>query len=211
MVVLSAKRAEQRVHFIDAARLPNHKTKDLVNRLNYFGNPEQRTVLIHGDGELDPNFVIASRNIPNLDLIPARGANVLDLVSARTVIVTLSAKMDLESRLMRRSRRVHIDNRLIRLAPTAAIGAVRRARAVARIAAVKAFNKVRSKARLEAKKRKAREWIDYVVARRKAKGKENDPFKTRPTTAAEKAAAVAAAAALIQPVTVVAAEPTATA
>lgn len=58
-------------------------------------------VIIHGDYEQDPNFVLACRNHPNIILLPARGANVLDIVRANVVFITLPGHLDLQLRIMR--------------------------------------------------------------------------------------------------------------
>ena len=58
----------------------------------------------HEDGvqagaEVDMNFAKAARNIPNIDVLPAAGLNVYDILRRDTLVLTRDAVKHLEERL----------------------------------------------------------------------------------------------------------------
>lgn len=55
--------------------------------------------LVIGGTELDPNFVRAARNIPNVDVLPSPAANVYDILSHERLILTRQAVGELAERL----------------------------------------------------------------------------------------------------------------
>ena len=53
------------------------------------------------DGEtLDENFARAARNIPNVDVLPAQGLNVYDILRRDTLVLTKAAVEKINERLM---------------------------------------------------------------------------------------------------------------
>jgi large subunit ribosomal protein L4 len=92
---LSAKQAEGRLVVIDAARLPEAKTKALQARLEALG---WGSVLII-DGDVDQGFARAARNLPKVDVLPQRGANVYDILRRDTLVLTRDGAQQLEARL----------------------------------------------------------------------------------------------------------------
>jgi len=105
-VTLSAKRKANRLFLLDAALSDTHKTGFLASKLAAFSPEADKALLIHGDLEHDPNFLVAARNIKQLVVHPARGANVFDVLKARTVYVTMQGKLDLEKRLTATARTI---------------------------------------------------------------------------------------------------------
>lgn len=97
-IALSSKRKEGKLAFIDAAVADSHKSRGLENTLKAWNCPK-KMLIIYGNYEEDPNFLLAVRNIENVDVLPVRGANVVDIVNASFVIVTLQAHLDLVARL----------------------------------------------------------------------------------------------------------------
>ncbi|MGQ0664142.1 MAG: 50S ribosomal protein L4 [Pseudomonadota bacterium] len=93
---LSVKQAEGRLIVLDGAKLPSHKTRDLVRRFAKLG---WSSVLIIDGPALDDNFAKAARNIPGVDVLPQQGANVYDILRRDTLVLTKDAIAHLEARL----------------------------------------------------------------------------------------------------------------
>jgi large subunit ribosomal protein L4 len=92
---LSAKQAEGKLVVIDAARLDEAKTKALRARFDALG---WASVLII-DGAIDDGFARAARNLPKVDVLPEKGANVYDILRRDTLVLTRDAVQQLEARL----------------------------------------------------------------------------------------------------------------
>ena len=92
---LSAKVADGKLIVLDQATAASPKTKELVAQLTKLG---LSSVLII-DGAIDGNFALASRNIPNVDVLPQMGANVYDILRRDTLVLTKAAVQALEARL----------------------------------------------------------------------------------------------------------------
>ena len=54
--------------------------------------------LIIDGAEVEVNFALAARNIPNIDVLPVQGINVYDILRRRTLVLTRSALEALEAR-----------------------------------------------------------------------------------------------------------------
>jgi len=92
---LSAKQAEGKLIVIDAARLDEAKTRALRARFDALG---WESVLII-DGAVDDGFARAARNLPKVDVLPEKGANVYDILRRDTLVLTRDAVQQLEARL----------------------------------------------------------------------------------------------------------------
>ena len=92
---LSAKQAEGKLIVIDAARVDEAKTKALRARFDALG---WGSVLII-DGAVDDGFARAARNLPKVDVLPEKGANVYDILRRDTLVLTRDAVQQLEARL----------------------------------------------------------------------------------------------------------------
>jgi large subunit ribosomal protein L4 len=92
---LSAKQAEGKLIVIDAARVDEAKTKALRARFEALG---WDSVLII-DGAVDDGFARAARNLPKVDVLPEKGANVYDILRRDTLVLTRDAVQQLEARL----------------------------------------------------------------------------------------------------------------
>lgn len=92
---LSAKQAEGKLIVIDAARVAEAKTKALRARFDALG---WDSVLII-DGAVDDGFARAARNLPKVDVLPEKGANVYDILRRDTLVLTRDAVQQLEARL----------------------------------------------------------------------------------------------------------------
>jgi large subunit ribosomal protein L4 len=92
---LSAKQAEGKLIVIDAATVDEAKTKALRARFEALG---WQSVLII-DGAVNENFARAARNLPKVDVLPEKGANVYDILRRDTLVLTRDAVQQLEARL----------------------------------------------------------------------------------------------------------------
>ena len=92
---LSAKQAEGKLIVIDAARVEGAKTKALRARFDALG---WESVLII-DGAVDDGFARAARNLPKVDVLPEKGANVYDILKYDVLAVTRAGVEALKERL----------------------------------------------------------------------------------------------------------------
>ncbi|HEX2858798.1 MAG TPA: 50S ribosomal protein L4 [Alphaproteobacteria bacterium] len=92
---LSSKAADKNLIVVDSLALKSLKTKDLAASLAKL-KISQATFLVDS---LDANFDKASRNIPNLKVIPTGGANVYDILRFETLVMTPAAIEMLNARL----------------------------------------------------------------------------------------------------------------
>lgn len=85
---LSSKAGAKQIVVLDEARLDAPKTKDLTEKLGKLGLGNALVI----DGEtLDENFARAARNIPLVDVLPAQGLNVYDVLRRDTLVLTKAA------------------------------------------------------------------------------------------------------------------------
>jgi large subunit ribosomal protein L4 len=87
-MALSAKAAEGSLVVLDAAALDAPKTADLRSKLAKLGIANG---LVIAGTVVDANFALAARNIPNLDVLPAQGLNVYDILRRHTLVLTREA------------------------------------------------------------------------------------------------------------------------
>ena len=93
---LSAKHSEGRLSVIDAAHIAEPKTKALRARLEALG---WDSVLIIDGSTVDEGLARAARNLPRVDVLPQRGANVYDILRRDRLVLTREAVRQLEARL----------------------------------------------------------------------------------------------------------------
>ena len=93
---LSAKAKEGNLVILDDAKLAEPKTKLLKNSLELCG---LNNCLIIGGKEIDTNFALASRNLIGVDVLPAIGANVYDILKKDKLVLTKDAVACLKERL----------------------------------------------------------------------------------------------------------------
>jgi len=93
---LSSKAGAKQIIVLDEARLDAPKTKDLTAMLAKLGLANALVI----DGEtLDENFARAARNIPLIDVLPAQGLNVYDVLRRDTLVLTKAAIEKINERL----------------------------------------------------------------------------------------------------------------
>ncbi len=92
---LSSKAKDGAIVVVDKASLKEAKTKALATQ---FGKMSLANALIIDGAELEANFAIAARNIPNIDVLPIQGINVYDIMRRKTLVLTKAAVDALEAR-----------------------------------------------------------------------------------------------------------------
>jgi large subunit ribosomal protein L4 len=92
---LSAKAKDGGIIIIDEATVKDGKTKGLQAR---FGKLGLANALIIGGAEVEMNFRVAARNIPNIDVLPVQGINVYDILRRHKLVLTRAAVDALEAR-----------------------------------------------------------------------------------------------------------------
>ena len=93
---LSAKQAEGKLFIVDSIELKNAKTKDIAANFKALGFVKP---LIIGGEVLNEAFAKAARNIVGVDVLPTQGANVLDILRHKELVLTKEAALALEKRL----------------------------------------------------------------------------------------------------------------
>ena len=92
---LSSKAKNGGIIVLDKASVTEPKTKALALQ---FGKLGVENALIIDGAEIDANFGIAARNIPNIDVLPVQGINVYDIMRRKTLVLTKAALDALEAR-----------------------------------------------------------------------------------------------------------------
>jgi len=93
---LSAKAKDGGIVLIEDAKLAETKTKLLKGHFEKLG---VANALIIDGAEIDNGFRLATRNIPNIDVLPIHGINVYDILRRHTLVLTRAALDALEARL----------------------------------------------------------------------------------------------------------------
>lgn len=93
---LSSKVKAGKLVIVDSIKVAAPKTKDLKNILDVCSL--NNCLFIDGK-EIDMNFALASRNIFDVDVLPAIGANVYDILRREKLVLTKDAIACLEARL----------------------------------------------------------------------------------------------------------------
>src|SRR5437870_11496009 len=92
---LSAKAKDGGIIVLDKATVKDGKTGMLRKNFAKLG---LTSALIIDGAQVEANFVLAARNIPNIDVLPVQGINVYDILRRPTLVLTKSALEALEAR-----------------------------------------------------------------------------------------------------------------
>ena len=92
---LSAKAKSQTLIVVDDATLTEPRTAALKEQ---FGKMGLASALIISGAEVETNFGLAARNLPNIDVLPVQGINVYDILRRDTLVLTKVAVDALEAR-----------------------------------------------------------------------------------------------------------------
>jgi len=95
-MALSSKAKDGTLIIVDTLELKDAKTKALIAQIAKlgFGN----TALVIDGDEVNTGFALASSNIPKVNVLPAVGANVYDILKHETLVLTRAAVEKLEAR-----------------------------------------------------------------------------------------------------------------
>jgi large subunit ribosomal protein L4 len=93
---LSTKAAEGKLIVVDQVAAETPKTKAMSAKLEALG---LASVLVIAGETVDANFELATRNLPLIDVLPAQGANVYDILRRDTLVLSRQAVEQLEARL----------------------------------------------------------------------------------------------------------------
>ena len=91
---LSAKQADGKLIILDEAKTSEPKTKPIATALEKLG---LTSALIVDSEELDGNLMLATRNIPRIELITADKINPLILIKHENVVIDAEALKKIES------------------------------------------------------------------------------------------------------------------
>jgi large subunit ribosomal protein L4 len=92
---LSSKVKADELVILDKAELAEAKTQKLKSMFQTLGFD---SALIIGGKELDGNFALAARNLPNIDVLAVAGLNVYDILRRRKLVLTKAALEAIEER-----------------------------------------------------------------------------------------------------------------
>lgn len=92
---LSSKAKDGSLIVVDSVALKEAKTAALRDQLGKIGVTH---ALVIAGPEVDTNFKLAARNIPNVDVLPNAGLNVYDVLRRRTLVLTKDAVAAIQAR-----------------------------------------------------------------------------------------------------------------
>ena len=85
---LSYKVKENEIIILDELNVKTPKTKDMIKLLNDIKAPKKTLIVVD---ELSDNLILATRNIPKIELLEASEINVLDIIGADGLVITKKA------------------------------------------------------------------------------------------------------------------------
>jgi large subunit ribosomal protein L4 len=92
---LSSKAKDGSLIVVDNVSIKDPKTAALRETLGKLGVTH---ALVIAGAEVDKNFGLAARNIPNVDVLPNAGLNVYDVLRRRTLVLTKDAVAAIQAR-----------------------------------------------------------------------------------------------------------------
>jgi large subunit ribosomal protein L4 len=92
---LSSKARDGALIVVDTVAIKEAKTAALRETLAKIGADH---ALVIAGPEVDANFKLAARNIPNVDVLPNAGLNVYDVLRRRTLVLTKDAVDAIQAR-----------------------------------------------------------------------------------------------------------------
>ncbi len=95
-VALSLKAKDNRLFILDDMTIAKPSTAAFKKA---FAANKWNSVLFVGGEKLDDNFALSARNIVNVDVLPAQGANVYDIIRRDVLVLSKDAVAKLEGRL----------------------------------------------------------------------------------------------------------------
>jgi large subunit ribosomal protein L4 len=92
---LSSKAKDGALIVVDTVAIKEAKTATLREKLEKIG---ANHALVIAGPEVDANFALAARNIPNVDVLPNAGLNVYDVLRRKTLVLTKDAVDAIQAR-----------------------------------------------------------------------------------------------------------------
>jgi large subunit ribosomal protein L4 len=92
---LSSKAKDGSLIVVDTVAVKDAKTAALREQLGKIG---VTNALVIAGAEVDNNFKLAARNIPNVDVLPNAGLNVYDVLRRHTLVLTKDAVQAIQAR-----------------------------------------------------------------------------------------------------------------
>jgi large subunit ribosomal protein L4 len=92
---LSTKARASDIIVVADIKIDDGKTKGLAARFAKMG---VKSALVVDGAEVEKNFKLAARNIPNVDVLPVVGINVYDILRKQKLVLTKAALEALEAR-----------------------------------------------------------------------------------------------------------------
>jgi large subunit ribosomal protein L4 len=92
---LSSKAKDGALIVVDSVAVKEAKTAALREQLDKLG---VTNALVIAGAEVDANFKLAARNIPNVDVLPNAGLNVYDVLRRKTLVLTKDAVDAIQAR-----------------------------------------------------------------------------------------------------------------
>jgi len=87
-LALSDKAKGEKLIVITDTKVKEAKTKALAGQFKKMGFT---SALIIDGASVEPNFALAARNIPSIDVLPVQGINVYDILRRDTLVLTRAA------------------------------------------------------------------------------------------------------------------------
>ena len=97
-MALSKKLKDGKLKIIDELKISKPKTSLFKNKLN---NLKIDSALFVDNLDLDKNLILASNNIPKIDILPLAGLNVYDILKRDYLVFSVSAVTGIQERLSR--------------------------------------------------------------------------------------------------------------
>ncbi len=97
-MALSSKAAEGKIVVMDSLVVADGKTKGLLGALEKLGLG--KTALVIDGDTVDTSFALASSNLHYINVLPAMGANVYDILKHETLVLSRAGLERLEARLV---------------------------------------------------------------------------------------------------------------
>lgn len=94
-MALSSKARDGKLIVMDSLTVADNKTSFVVKNFANFGG--RRALVIDGE-TVETSFALAAGNLAQIDVLPAQGANVYDILRADTLVLTRAAVEKLEAR-----------------------------------------------------------------------------------------------------------------
>ena len=95
-MALSKKLKDGKLKIIDELKISKPKTSLFKNKLN---NLKIDSALFVDNLDLDQNLILASNNIPKIDILPLAGLNVYDILKRDYLVFSVSAVTGIQERL----------------------------------------------------------------------------------------------------------------